>query len=116
MTKRFRVALACAVLFALYPLGSLLWAECIAMAQGEIVTVVVQSCEEIVAEKNKEVIAHGPPYGTWDWRKGYTGALVKDVKGMQWMYPSESSAPCKQFAQNKSVQKKAYHSCCDTGR
>jgi hypothetical protein len=92
-------------------------ADCIEVAQGRVVTVEVQACEAINAEKNKEVQKYaGPYYETWNLKKAYTGALIKDSGGSFWMYSSENKNPCAEFPKKKVIEKKAYSTCCDTGR
>lgn len=94
-----------------------LFANCIERPQGQIIKIEIQSCEAIVAEKNKEVRKYaGELYEKWNLKKAYTGALVKDTKGTLWMYPSEARSPCKEFSKKKTVEKRAYYTCCDTGR
>ena len=97
--------------------SSHLSADCIKVEQGRIVKVEIRACEAIVAEKNNDVQKYaGPYYETWNLRKAYTGALIKDEKGSFWMYPTESRYPCADFPKKAIVEKKAYSTCCDSGR
>jgi len=58
----------------------------------------------------------GELFETWNLGKAYTGALITDKTGITWMYPSPETNPCQRFPVNEVVQKRAYFTCCDTGR
>lgn len=93
------------------------FADCTGGMDGQIVQIKVQSCEEIQAESNSDVQKYaGSYYKTWNLKKLYTGALVKEPSGVLWMYPSDRRHPCKEFRKGSVVNKKGYSSCCDTGR
>jgi hypothetical protein len=82
------------------------WAdsECVEMPNGRPVTIEVRSCREIVGKKGEDAL-----------KTLYTGALVTDNQGSRWMYPSAKIRPCKDFPPRKTVKKRAYYTCCDTG-
>jgi hypothetical protein len=99
----------CAVLMNLCTPAA--WANCEMGEQGKVVEIKVTSCEEIVAERNADVQKFAK--GQSDL---YTGALVKSDLGLVTMYPSKEKNPCEEFRKNSLVKKKAYSTCCDTGR
>ncbi len=92
-------------------------ADCVTPENGNVVTLNVAACETIVAADNSTVQHYaGHWLETWNLRKAYTGALVTDNNGTRWMYPSSATDPCQQFPLNQVAQKRAYFTCCDTGR
>ncbi len=102
-------------------LPAFLWqaafADCAERPQGQVIDVAIKACERIVADANEEVRQHGGRlYDVWNLKKAYTGALITDLRGLRWMYPSSAPNPCAQFPVNTRVPKRAYFTCCDTGR
>jgi len=92
-------------------------ADCARMPEGQIVKVESTSCKKIVAEKNEEVRKYaGESSGAWNSKEAYTGALITDKTGTRWMYPSADPEPCKGIKRGTVLEKKAYYTCCDTGR
>jgi hypothetical protein len=92
-------------------------ADCVRMPEGKIVKVESVSCKKIVAEKNEEVRKYaGDLSETSNLKKAYTGALITDKTGARWMYPSADPNPCKGIKRGTVLEKKAYYTCCDTGR
>jgi hypothetical protein len=51
----------------------------------------------------------------WHLEKFYTGALITDAHGAQWIYLSAEANPCQAFPRGAEVKKAAYYVCCDTG-
>jgi hypothetical protein len=93
------------------------FSNCLLPPAGQVVKIEVAACEEIVADTNKEVTEFaGDLSSARNLRKAYTGALVTDKYGTRWMYPSQLKHSCTQFRNKTTVAKKAYHTCCDTGR
>ena len=91
-------------------------ANCLLPNDGQIVKIEVKSCQEIVADRNAEVQKNaGPLYQPWNLKQLYTGALITDVSGGRWMYPSEQKTPCKPFQKKSLIEKRAYYTCCDSG-
>jgi hypothetical protein len=105
------------VLLSFLPLiASTAFADCEMPQDGQVIKLNVVKCEEISAEKNTEVIKHiGTKSRSWDWKAAYTGALIHDKKGGLWMYSSSAPHPCDAF-KRKIARKKAYYTCCDSGR
>ena|SRR5712664_680594 len=92
-------------------------ADCVNRADGQVIKLEVASCEAIVAEKNRDVLEHaGSFFETWNLKRAYTGALIKDNKGTLWMYPTAAPDPCNEIRRGTAVEKKAYYTCCDSGR
>ena len=111
---RRRVALAL-VLLALFSREA--FGDCVERPEGQIVEIEAAACEVIVPEQNRDVQKHvGTFYETWNLKKAYTGALIRDRRGQRWMYPSHDPRPCAKFPRNTPVQKRAYFTCCDSGR
>jgi hypothetical protein len=98
-------------------MSSPVFANCIEAEQGRVAKFEVQTCEVIAAEKNEEVKKYAGSYErSWNLKKAYTGALIKDSRGSLWMYPTGNKNPCVAFPKKKTVNKRAYSTCCDTGR
>lgn len=102
-------------------LPAFLWraafADCAERPEGRIIEIAIKSCERIVADANEEVRQHaGRFYGAWNLKKAYTGALITDLQGLRWMYPPSDPNLCARFPRNTRVLKRAYFTCCDTGR
>ncbi len=92
-------------------------ADCIETPEGQVVKIEVRSCKEIAGEKNPDVKKYaGELYETWNLKKAYTGALITDKTGTLWMYPSIDPQPCKKIQRDSVLEKRAYYTCCDTGR
>jgi len=93
------------------------FADCIDGLTGEIIELKIKACREIDGANDKEVLEYAGEYiELWNLKKAYTGALISDSEGIQWMYTSESKKPCKKFKKGKTVMKRGYTTCCDTGR
>jgi hypothetical protein len=93
------------------------WADCVEPPQGKTITIEITRCDDVVADTNEDVKRYAGDLATsWNLRKLYTGALIRDKAGSLWMYPSEMKGVCKQFENTKSFEKKAYTTCCDSGR
>ena len=109
-----RSAIVCVVLFTC----QVAFANCSdSPDDGRVVTIEAVRCEAIAGERNREVATHaGPAYEIWNLKKAYTGALITDVHGGRWMYPSPDRDPCARFPRNARVSRRAYFTCCDTGR
>lgn len=104
-----------------FVLPAFLWhaafADCVERPQGQIIEIAVKTCERVVAETNAEVRQHaGGFYEAWNLKRAYTGALITDLRGLRWMYPSSAPSPCAQFPANARVLKRGYFTCCDSGR
>lgn len=92
-------------------------ADCFFPPNGRIVTVAVESCENIDGRTNVEVMAHaGASAHFAELEKMYTGALLTEAHDTKWMYPSEEKNPCGKFVKGAKVKMKAYLTCCDSGR
>ena len=93
------------------------FANCATRPEGQIIEIAIKTCEGLVAETNTEVRKHaGSVDDVWNLKKAYTGALVTDLRGVRWMYPSSDPNPCARFPPNSRVLKRGYFTCCDTGR
>lgn len=113
-TARRRAALAL-VLLAFFSRDA--FGNCITPPDGQIVEIQAAACDVVVADENQEVRKHiGELHELSNLRKAYTGALITDRNGQSWMYPSRDPRPCTKFPMNTLVQKRAYFTCCDTGR
>lgn len=49
-------------------------------------------------------------------RRFFTGALIEDEQGTQWIYPTDSNVPCGDFNSGKIIRMNSHRTCCDTGR
>ena len=93
------------------------FAECYGGKDGMIMAIKVRSCEKIVATSNPDVQKYaGNLLDNWNLKKLYTGALIKNESGTFLMYPSDAQDPCTEFPEKRTVSKKIYSTCCDTGR
>ena len=96
---------------------TLVLADCVTIEEGKLITIQAKICEAIQGDTNPEVQKYaGSLYESWNLRKAYTGALVLDEQARRWMSPSTASNPCAEFPLGKPVQKRAYYTCCDSGR
>ncbi|MFM7362896.1 MAG: hypothetical protein ACKO6F_00485 [Cyanobium sp.] len=97
-------------------------ADCLLPEDDTTVRIAVRSCRAIQADSNPEVRAHarldgpGALVGAATLRRLYTGALITDDQGWRWMAPSQTADPCRGFRPGSTVEERASHTCCDTGR
>lgn len=112
-----RAALIAALIAANAAMPQLSVADCFFPPNGRIVTVTVQSCENIDGRTNVEVMAHvGASRNFTELENMYTGALITEAHDVKWVYPSEEKNPCGKFVKGSKVKMRAYLTCCDTGR
>lgn len=112
-----RVALLVALAFGSRVMPPNAAADCFFAPNGQIVTLVVQSCEAIDGRTNVDVLRYvGASSKFVELEKLYTGALVTEGPDVKWMYPSAEKEPCRKFTKGSKVKMRAYLTCCDTGR
>jgi hypothetical protein len=92
-------------------------ADCVSTEDGKIIKVTVKQCKKIspLEEPSIKSTAGAEWYDTWKLERLYSGALITDISGTSWVYPSGSKTPCMDFKPGAVVEKKAYYTCCDTG-
>jgi hypothetical protein len=113
--------------------SSIVLANCVGNPGEQIIQIKINSCENIVAEKNVDIQQYAANlYDRKTLSRFYTGALVNadllaigqdnsrltNIKPMHdiFMYPSMVKNPCKQLRKNTVVKKKTASACCDTGK
>jgi hypothetical protein len=113
--------------------SSAVLANCVGNPEERIIQIKVNSCDNIVAEKNADVQQNAANlYDHKTLSKFYTGALVNadllaigrknsgltNVKTVNYifMYPSAAKNPCKQLHKNTVIKKKYAGVCCDAGK
>jgi hypothetical protein len=113
--------------------SSAVLANCVENPGERIIQIKVNSCENIVAEKNADVQQRAANlYDHKTLSRFYTGALVNadllaigrknsgltNIKPVNYifMYPSTAKNPCKQLHKNTVIKKKYAGACCDTGK
>jgi hypothetical protein len=96
--------------------SSAVFADCAGDGRSHMIKLRVKSCENIVAEKNPEFQKQMENnVNRNNYKRIYTGALMRDDKDYMWMYPSTAINPCKQFRKDIVVTKTSGRACCDTG-
>jgi hypothetical protein len=113
--------------------SSAVLANCVENPGEQVIQIKINSCENIVAEKNVDVQQYAASlYDRKTLNRFYTGALVNadllaigkdnsrltNIKPVHniFMYPSMVKNPCKQLRKNTLTKKKAASTCCDAGK
>ena len=94
------------------------YADCSHGAPGDSkeIGVTVKACRRISPETDASLrVKAGKMFEKQIFNQIFTGAIVEDEQGRQWLYPSTSLNPCLTFPLSTTVKKIEYRACCDTG-
>lgn len=91
-------------------------ANCAILHDGELVKITIKQCRNISPSTDSRIKQMaGPVSEPWKLEKLYTGALILDSNGTQWVHSTDSLNPCEEFIVGQTIEKRRHQVCCDTG-
>ena len=91
-------------------------ADCMVSEEGRTIKIETKECRKLSPAQDGSIRKKaGENWESMHLEKLYSGALLIDTHGREWVYPTEDADPCKSFPIGGTTEKAAYQTCCDTG-